>query len=110
MLSIYRPYDVYRPSAASLAEGGTGVANPNNISGIIYNPAYAVSMTGSGISFALDAQTRISSLTAAFSLQPQYIPLLNFGLYVNKNSAITVGLHFSFSENFSQYFFSCLLF
>ncbi len=105
VLSIYRPYDVYRPSASSLAEGGTGVANPNNISGIIHNPAYAVSMTGSGISFALDAQTRISNLTAAFSLQPQYIPLLNFGLYVNKNSAITVGLHSPFQRIFPDTFF-----
>ena len=105
IFSIYRPYDVYRPDTSSLAEGGTGVANPNNISGIVQNPAYAVSAKSSGISFALDAQTRITRLAVAVSLKPQYLPIVNLGWQLDNHSAMTIGLHSPFQRVFLNSFF-----
>ncbi len=105
IFAIYRPYDVYRPDTSSLAEGGTGVANPSNISSIVQNPAYAVSTKRSGISLALDAQTRITRLVSVVSIQPQYPPIVNFSGQLDDNSAITIGLHSPFQRVFPNTFF-----
>ena len=71
---LYRPYDTYRTSAHSLAEGSTGTANPDSIADIPLNPAYLASISKGGVALGLDAQIRLDSFRTSVSLQSQYIP------------------------------------
>ncbi len=100
ILSVYRPYDIYRTSAHSLAEGGTGTANVNSISGIPFNPAYLAAMYRGGISLGMDAQIRITRLKTDVSLKPQYVPIVNAALSIDDNSGIGVSLHSPFKRVF----------
>ena len=104
LASIYRPYDIYRTSAHSLAEGGTGTSNIDSISDIPMNPAYLASITKGGVGIGLDAQIRITTIKTDFSLKPYYIPLANIAFSLTPNSGIGFNLSAPFQRIFPDSF------
>ena len=105
LYAIYRPYDIYRPSASSLGKGGTGVSNPEMISDIVMNPAHMASLDRHGVAIALDGQFRVTRLLSEISIEPQYVPVFALGLRIDDNSGLYLGLHSPFQRVFAGTFF-----
>lgn len=98
--AVYRAYDVYRPGARAAGAAATGTANIDSVGSLAFNPAYLADISSTAVALGADAQTRIDRIQTDYNIEPQFIPVLAFGMPVKPNSGAGVMIYSPYQRRF----------